>query len=243
MYEPLMAFLKEYSEEVDIFCFQEVFHTPVDKDISSNARIKIFSEVDNALSEFTGYHAPSSTGWDSLDRRRDQSIQWGLATFIRKSVQIDSLGEFFVYNKLGDFNGEPTSHPRNVQYIKFKFGSSSFTVCNFHGYWEPSMDKRDTKERVEQSRKIRRFLDQEKSKKILCGDFNLRPDTQSLEILERDMRNLIKEFGVTSTRSSYYSKEMKFADYILVSQDIEVKDFKVLQDEVSDHLPLYLEFI
>ena len=56
------------------------------------------------------------------------------------------------------------------------------------------------------------------------------------------MRNLIAEFGITSTRSSLYTKPLRFADYMFVSNGIEVKDFKVLPDEVSDHLALYLEF-
>ncbi len=57
------------------------------------------------------------------------------------------------------------------------------------------------------------------------------------------LRNLIKEYGITSTRTSFYTKPEKFADYMLVSPGVEVKDFKVLPDEVSDHSPLYLEFV
>ena len=34
---------------------------------------------------------------------------------------------------------------------------------------------------------------------------------------------------------------LPFADYIFVSKDIKVKDFKVLPDEVSDHLALSIE--
>ena len=56
------------------------------------------------------------------------------------------------------------------------------------------------------------------------------------------MKNLIKEYKVTTTRSHFYTKEHKFADYILVSPEIEVKKFEVIQDVVSDHLPLMLEF-
>jgi endonuclease/exonuclease/phosphatase family metal-dependent hydrolase len=78
--------------------------------------------------------------------------------------------------------------------------------------------------------------------KMLCGDFNLRPDTQSLELLEHDMLNLIKSHKVTSTRTSLYPKDEKFADYIFVSKDITVNQFNVLQHEVSDHAPLLLEF-
>jgi endonuclease/exonuclease/phosphatase family metal-dependent hydrolase len=78
--------------------------------------------------------------------------------------------------------------------------------------------------------------------RILCGDFNLLPNTDSLTILEQGMRNLIKEYPVTSTRSRFYEKPDKFADYILVSPEVVVEDFQVLDEAVSDHLPLLLEF-
>ena len=77
----------------------------------------------------------------------------------------------------------------------------------------------------------------------MSGDFNLLPDTQSIKKLENfGLRNLVKEYNITSTRTSFYTKSEKFADYAFVSSEIAVKDFKVLPDEVSDHSPLYLEF-
>ncbi len=78
--------------------------------------------------------------------------------------------------------------------------------------------------------------------KILCGDFNLKPDTESMKILEKDMDNLIKIYKITSTRTSLYPKEEKFADYILTSKEIVLNKFEVLPDEVSDHAPLLLDF-
>jgi exonuclease III len=69
-----------------------------------------------------------------------------------------------------------------------------------------------------------------------------RADGQSLAILEEGMKNLIKEYGVTDTRSSLYTKPIRFADYILVSPEIRINNFKVLAEEVSDHLPMVLEF-
>jgi len=61
-------------------------------------------------------------------------------------------------------------------------------------------------------------------------------------MLETSMRNLVKEYKVATTRSHFYAKEHKFADYILVSSEIDVKKFEVIQEVVSDHLPLILEF-
>jgi endonuclease/exonuclease/phosphatase family metal-dependent hydrolase len=79
--------------------------------------------------------------------------------------------------------------------------------------------------------------------KILCGDLNLKPDTQSLKILEEGMVNQIAINNIKSTRSvQYYPKAERFADYIFISKDIHVNSFKVLPDEVSDHLPLFLDF-
>ena len=77
---------------------------------------------------------------------------------------------------------------------------------------------------------------------ILCGDFNLRPDTESIKILEENMHNLVKDYNIQSTRTSLYPKAERFADYILTSNEIIVQDFKVLPDEVSDHSPLWVEF-
>jgi endonuclease/exonuclease/phosphatase family metal-dependent hydrolase len=119
-----------------------------------------------------------------------------------------------------------------------------YTVFSIHGIWEPS-GKTDTELRMKQSERIVEFIKKFNGPIILCGDFNLRPDTKSVKMLEQelDLRNLVTEFGVTSTRTSLYTKtEERFADYIFVSKDVEVKDFKVLSDEVSDHAALMLEF-
>jgi endonuclease/exonuclease/phosphatase family metal-dependent hydrolase len=37
-------------------------------------------------------------------------------------------------------------------------------------------------------------------------------------------------------------KPEKFADYTLVSPEVEVKNFSVPYTEASDHLPMYVEF-
>lgn len=57
------------------------------------------------------------------------------------------------------------------------------------------------------------------------------------------MKNLVKEYKVTTMLSSLYPKEgTPIRDYILVSSEIQVKKFEVIQDVVSDHLPLYIDF-
>ena len=77
----------------------------------------------------------------------------------------------------------------------------------------------------------------------MCGDFNLLPSTESIKMFEDfDLINLIKENNIISTRTSFYKKEEKFADYVFVSKGIKVNEFKVLIDEISDHSPLLIDF-
>jgi endonuclease/exonuclease/phosphatase family metal-dependent hydrolase len=82
-------------------------------------------------------------------------------------------------------------------------------------------------------------------KQILCGDFNLDLETKSVALLEENLRNLIREKGIITTRHpEYYPKynEMPFADYTFVTNDVLVRKFEVPQEPVSDHLPMILEF-
>jgi endonuclease/exonuclease/phosphatase family metal-dependent hydrolase len=134
------------------------------------------------------------------------------------------------------------NHARNIQYMTIGTSGSLRTVINFHGLWTGN-GKGDTEDRLLQSDNIIRFLKTLSHPYVLCGDFNLLPETQSLKKLEDSgIRNLIKEFGIASTRSSHYTKPVRFADYTFVSDGITVNDFKVLPDEVSDHLAMYLDF-
>ena len=132
--------------------------------------------------------------------------------------------------------------PKNIQFLEISNEGKSRTIINFHGLMWPTATKGDNAERLQQSKNIRAFWDQTPGGKILCGDFNLDSNTQSLAILTESNRDLINEFDVTSTRSSYYQGSNKFADYTIVTPDIVVTDFKVLADQVSDHLAMCLEF-
>jgi exonuclease III len=227
IHEPFVRFVAEQAEGTDIFCFQEVFHHGKVFPGHEESKMEIFSEISRLLPAFNGYQAPPGTTEESL------------AIFARKSLDIDEEGFVFVLGP-GETDNRALGIP--LQYLSFRDSGKKFTICNFHGWWCSGTKKMDTPERLKQSEKVSVFLESIDGAKVLCGDFNLSPDTKSITILENKMKNLIKEYGVTSTRSNFYPKENKFADYMLVSPDIDVKDFRVLEVPVSDHFPLLLEF-
>ena len=239
-----MDFFRTYGQEADFFCLQEVFSTTSSETVlKSGAHANIFAELSKVLSDFTGYFASFQDGHDINETGPvDFNLSLGLAIFARKTVPIKKHADFFVYGTRNSIVGnDHSTMPRNLEYLEFENHGKNFTLSNLHGYWYRG-PKTDTEARLEQSRRIKQFLDRTVGEKILCGDFNLWPETESLHILEQGMKNLIKTSSISTTRSSLYSWTDKFADYTLVSPGVQVVRFEVLQDTVSDHLPLMLEF-
>ncbi|MCC2626335.1 MAG: hypothetical protein K0R14_2208 [Burkholderiales bacterium] len=230
VHDPLLHFVANYAD-IDIFCLQEVYHNAPNR-VSTDDKLvslKIFGELHRLLPDHTAFFRPVV-----------QNI-YGIGMFIKKDIEVLEEGDIEIYNN-PTYNGRGPRHHRNLQWVKCKVNNKVYSIVNVHGLWN-GMGKSDTPERIAQSEKIKVFMDKLDTPKILCGDFNLRPDTQSLKIIEDGMINQVTLNNITSTRSvKYYPKTERFADYILTSKDIIVNDFKVLPDEVSDHLPLLLDF-
>jgi endonuclease/exonuclease/phosphatase family metal-dependent hydrolase len=166
---------------------------------------------------------------------------YGIATFVKKDIPVLDEGEILIHKRDTDGLEMDGHHDRNLQWVKLQTKGKTLSIINVHGLWN-GMGKGDTPSRVAQSQKIRSFVDSVEGPKIICDDFNLNPDTESLQIVRKGMRDLIAEHGVTSTRTSLYEKPGKYADYIFTSEEIGVKDFKVMPEEVSDHSALLLDF-
>lgn len=128
-----------------------------------------------------------------------------------------------------------------MQIVTIKVNGKKILIGNLHGFWMP-ISKKDSTHRISQSNNIKQVFDSFKGPRILCGDFNLHPQTKSIKLLEENMKNLIVEHGITSTRSKFHRRKQKFVDYIMVSDDVGVNKFEVMNENVSDHLPLMLEF-
>lgn len=235
--DALMAFFKAY-QDVEVFCLQEVWNggehmlTEVGGGKTmEDAFPQLLSAIVEVLPEHTCYFRPHLFDF------------YGLTLFIRKDLRVLEEGELYVHKERGFVEPHDWgTHARNIQYITFETKGGLRTVVNFHGLWN-GKGKTDTEARLLQSTNILTFVSALANPFVLCGDFNLLPETESIKKLEAlPLRNLIREYGVTSTRTSFYKKEERFADYMLVSDGIEVADFAVLPDEVSDHAPLFLEW-
>lgn len=226
----------EDNKDIDVFCLQEVYNGGKDYENNhfNNSELKnynLLSDIKNILNDFDFYFKPHVKD------------HYGLSIFIKKDLEILDEGEHFVYKHKGYLSEENLGfHGKNIQYLKLKINNNIINILNFHGLWTGN-GKDDTEDRINQSENIVNFLKTLEGEIVLCGDFNLNPDTESIKMIEATgLKNLIKENNITTTRTSLYSKRevSPFADYTFVSKGVEVKSFEIMPDEVSDHAAMKL---
>ncbi len=238
IYNDLIAFLKRNSDDTDVFCFQEMIDFSSGKipqrvlDIKKHRTgmddvLDLYSKLGGILNSFKSTLSdPCSSGGERLAIFYKNTLEFKKynITKVSKNVRI----------RFENYDYDLTSFVQSAEV-------NGYSINNIHGLWQFGKD--DTPERIEQSKNVIEALSKTGAKRVLVGDFNLSPDTKSIKMLEDSgMVNLIKEYNIKTTRSKLYDRKEKFADYIFVSEKIKVKDFKVLDDVVSDHLPLYLDF-
>lgn len=239
--EKLLSFFKEQKDEIDIFCLQEMWSAAY-KDTVDAIAGGIPIKYEHVLT--TGVQDISSIAHEHVSYFRPQCLDnYGLLTLIKNNIAVNSEGDIFVYRHRGYMpSGDRGTHARNIQYVTFELNGRLVTVVNFHGLWN-GKGKTDSEDRIQQSKNIVSFVQTLSSDVVFAGDLNLLPDTQSIKLFEDiGLLNLIKENNITSTRTSFYTKPDKYADYIFVSKGIKVNEFKVLPEEVSDHSALFLDF-
>jgi len=76
------------------------------------------------------------------------------------------------------------------------------------------------------------------------NDFTMKacqPDSESIEILNKDFRNLTKEYGLQTTRTDLTHKSEP-CDFIFVNDKVAVNDFYASEVVASDHQGLVLDF-
>lgn len=239
--EGLLEFFEAHQNDTDIFCLQEIWSAPYEhlegKRVGgteidhTQIMTSGLQDITALLPDFTPYFRPH------------HGDHYGLLMMVKNTLPVNVEGEIFVHKHKGYIpDGDIGNHARNIQFVTITVDGTPLTIINFHGLWN-GQGKGDSEDRLAQSQKIKAFIETLSGNIVFCGDFNLLPTTESIHVLESTgLRNLIKTYGVTSTRTSHYTKSEKFADYLFVSKEIAVTDFQVLPDEVSDHSPLQLVF-
>lgn len=239
----------------DILCLQEVIHSPAspkdwlkyrDGDHVLPQRANLFRDVSLALPDHVAIFCPAAQGV-LRDETAPIPSQWGLATFVHRSLPIIGQVQGFVHKDFSPvgYGEHPRSRSAHGVRVYDYAADRTVSVTHMHGLRDLN-GKMDTPERKEQARRLLAFSDQVSKGEdivVVCGDFNVEPDSETLSILAASgLSELVTGRGFESTRSSHYKKSGRFADYMLVNPEDAVKKFDIIHDpEVSDHYPLILE--
>lgn len=253
LHEAFLPYIAAFAP--DVLCLQEVVYTPTsdkdwliyrDGDHVLPQRANFFRDVCNALPDHVATFCPAAQGvlWD---QGKPVPSQWGLATFVHKSYPIIGQAQGFVHKSYGSdgYGNHPRSRSAHAVRIYDHDNDRPVGITHMHGLRDLN-GKMDTPERAEQARRLLKFSRQVANAgdiSVICGDFNVEANSETLDILKSaGMTELVTGRGFKSTRNSHYKKSGKFADYMLINHEHEVKGFQIVYaPEVSDHCPLILE--
>lgn len=230
----IIAFIRK--EAPDIVSFQEVY----------NGKNPAFEKKFRTMEVFRkelGF--PYSVFFPAfIDTREIGDIERGNAIFSK--YPIVSQKTIFFDVPFGPFNGEGATNwqfePMNTAHIVTTVGKTPLHVFNIHGIW--GFDGGDNQRRLQMSKTI---INQIKDKEhlVLAGDFNVRPNTKTIQNIEKYLKNVFKDELTTTfnmKRKSGGDYATAAVDMIFVSEDIEVLDRFCPQVDISDHLPLVCKF-
>jgi endonuclease/exonuclease/phosphatase family metal-dependent hydrolase len=253
LHERLLPYLAD--ADADVLCLQEVTRTPAaeaewllyrDGGMELPQRANLFQEVAEALPSHQAFFCPAARG-DLHDGERRLASEWGLATFVRRTLPVIGQAQDFVHGEFAadGWGGHPRS--RNAHAVRlFDYETSqAITVAHMHGLRDLT-GKQDTPSRLLQARRLVDLVERTRrsgDRLVVCGDFNVLPASATFELLATiGLTDLVTTRGYADTRTSLYAKTPRFADYMLTSRDVVVRRFDVVaQPEVSDHRPLVLD--
>ncbi|GAB5558501.1 MAG: endonuclease/exonuclease/phosphatase family protein [Synoicihabitans sp.] len=252
LHDRLLPYLQ--AVDPDVLCLQEVVHTPTTKkpwltyrdgDHVLPQRANFYRDIANNLPGHTGVFCAAARGvlWDD---QTEIPSYWGLATWVRQTYPVIAQKQTFVHKTFSPhtYGDHPRSRPAHAVRVFDYEKDRPITIAHMHGLRD-LRGKIDTAERAQQAKvflDLARDVSTDDDPVVLCGDFNVGPQSETLEILgNAGFTELVTSRTHQGTRNSLYPKPEKYADYLLVNDAVEVMEFDVVfEPEVSDHCPLIL---
>ncbi|MBM2620569.1 endonuclease/exonuclease/phosphatase family protein [Actinoplanes sp. LDG1-06] len=251
LFDELAAWLP--ASGADVACLQEVTRTPgvtgwtrfEDAERSLPQRADLFGDVRAALPRHQALFLPSDAGPVEASGRRHHQ-EFGVATLVAEHLPLVGVDTAYVHGAFVDHDEWTSTHrPRNAVAVRTVDRPSGRAICvvQAHGLRDEA-GKTDSPVRREQALKLAELVARIRRPDdlvVLCGDLNLLPGSETFTILaaEAGLTDLV---GAADTRTSRYTKPVRHASYLLVSDVGAVKHFEILTaPEVSDHRPLILD--
>lgn len=236
----LLPQILEYvrGEDPDIIALQEVYdgiHVGLSdkyRTVEVFKQTKIFPYV---------FYSPAF-----LDTKPEGNISQGNAIFSKYPI---IFGKTIFYDvpygkRYENRTDEYPFNPRNLQRVVVRLKNQDLHVFNTQGIW--GLDGGDNERRLKMSEIIANEI-KDKQNVILAGDFNLRPNTKTIQNIEKKLVNIFKDELKTTFNIKRKAKFMEgyskaVVDMIFTSTSMHIIDHYCPEVDISDHLPLVILF-
>ena len=250
MLEPLVEWLPSCG--ADVLCVQEVTWTPgfdgwvtyADADRELRQRSSLFDDLRRALPRHQAQFHTCDTGLVHAEDGRVHRQHFGIATLVAPDLAMIGSEAAFVHGEFAHHVKWPAEdRGRLAHAVRLADGSGRpVTVVHLHGV-RMSSGKGDNSARRRQADQLTALVGRLRGPGdlvVVAGDLNILPNSETFQILAR--AGLTDLVGDADTRTSAYTKPVRHASYLLVSDRRAVASFEVLAEpEVSDHRPLVLD--
>lgn len=167
-------------------------------------------------------------------------LDFGNAILSNLTLQ-EKYSQFTNLEYASNFTYDDDYNIRNFQHVVAEDqDGKKFHVINHHGYHVPG-HKKGNDFTLRACRQIAEYAATLQGPIIITGDFNLEPESESLQVLNESFRNLSTEYDLQTTRNSLTSKQ-EVCDYIFVNDQVEVQHFYASDIMASDHQGLVMDF-
>ncbi len=262
-----LPYVTELFQTHSVLLFQEVHHalvpdlptTMMPRDSGSRrypVRPYLRREIEAlGAPRFASFYDHHCVGVHDLEP--DNRLLFGQLTCIDQSTYVVRCNyTSFVFGRAGQFNtesegGSPCAKKAIAQVIRRSNVAGDLIVVNVHGHWSIG-GKCDTPERFEQNKRISQMVEKlcrvmrcsQSTQLLIMGDLNYISEGSVLaDLAEQPCFGpaggviLNHQFGVTDTRTSFYEKPVREADFAIVNQTLHsrVLDVTVDKHAPSDH--------
>jgi endonuclease/exonuclease/phosphatase family metal-dependent hydrolase len=223
------------AEKPDFVCMQEV------NDLEGRSGYKFFATLDEIKTEAGFKQAFMSATYST--RYMERELEYGNAILSKlplvSTKTIFTLGEYRRHFDVTQEDGNDGNN-RTLQHTTVDIDGKALHILNHHGFWVHA-SKAGNDETFRQMGVIAKTIDLLDGPIILCGDFNLAPNSKSLGLINDKLTNLSIVNKLQRTYNQF-SAVQEVCDYIFVNDQVKVQHFEMSEALISDHKALILEF-
>lgn len=234
LFDNIKSFITQ--EKADLLALQEVYHAEDEPPQQQWHNI-------SALARILGYPHYAFNPAFSQKREGQKRVQNGNAILSKFPIS-SSTSTWYDKNyqaNLPEILGDYTATPRNLQHAEIAVDSKTLHIFNTQGIW--GFDGEDNDRRLHMGEVIAQEV-AGKQPALLMGDFNVKENTQTIQKVEQQMRNIFKG-ELTTSFNMQHKSDGGFAtavvDMMFASPDVKIVNHYASKENVSDHLALVAE--